>query len=258
MGSAPHVRAHLASLDTSAATELCLRTLRGRAGVDELAITVGDCGSTDGSLDMLDEFVLAGVIRLEVAADGRRHAEWLDHWYASCDARWCLFSDSDVEYRRDGWLRDMLDAGERAGAAVVATRIQARDGVPYEHPVTGARRTLAARPEPWLLLLDVDVLRPVVSTSFAYRDEEQPDGTKIAYDVGAAFYRDVVAAGLTVVEMPAPFAQAYRHYGGLSWQRGSGLPWHRVLKQSAKRAWVRAQLELARRRYPLPRTAARS
>ncbi len=251
MTSAASVRAHLASLDTAAATELCIRSLRALAGID-VPVTVGDCGSTDGSLGMLERFAASGALTLEVAPAGRAHAAWLDQWFAACDTRWCLFSDSDVEYLRAGWLRDMVAVGEHDGAAIVATRIQARGGVAYTHPVTGAARMLAERPEPWLMLIDVAAVRPLVRTSFTYRDELQPDGTKVAYDTAAAFYRDVLAAGLVVSEMPADFSAAYRHFGSLSWQRGQGLPWRRAVKQAVKRAWVRVRLARARRRYPIP------
>lgn len=244
------VHAHVASLNTAAATELCLRSLIALAGCP-VRVTVGDCGSTDGSLEMLEVLARAGHITLEVAPGGRAHAAWLDGWLAACDTRWCLFCDSDVEFLRDGWLRAMVAAGEDAGAALVATRIQARGGVPFRHPVTGAMRTLAPRPEPWLMLIDADAVRARIPTSFAYVDEVQPDGTKVAFDTAAAFYRDVVAGGLTVIEMPAGFRHAYHHFGSLSWQRGRGLPLRRVAKQAAKRLWVRLRVARARRRHAL-------
>ena len=43
-------------------------------------LVVGDAGSTDGSLAMLRDFEARGWLRLEVAAGGRKHAEWLDLW----------------------------------------------------------------------------------------------------------------------------------------------------------------------------------
>lgn len=251
------MRAHLASFNTAHATELCVRSLIGRAGYP-VEVTVGDCGSTDGSLPMLETFAAAGVIDLEVAPEGRAHPEWLDRWFAACDTPFAVISDSDVEYLRPGWLRDMMATARREGAALVATRIQAVGGVPYVHPVTGARRTLAARPEPWLMLIDVAQVRPVVHTSFAYRDEPGPDGTKIAYDTAAAWFRDLDAAGLRWVEMPPDFARAYRHFGSLSWQKGRSMPLRRRIKQLTKRTWVWERLQLARRRFPTPALAARA
>lgn len=247
---AANVRVHVASIDTAPVTELCIRTMRRLAGAP-FELVVGDCGSTDGSLEMLERFAAAGWLELEVAPNGRRHAEWLDQWFASCPTRYAVFADSDVEFRREGWLRDMLAAAAAHDAALVATRIQAVDGVAYRHPVTGAARLLAARPEPWLVLLDVEALRGRVTAGFGYRDEPAPDvpGGKIAYDVGAAFFRDLDAQGLRWVEMPPDFARAYHHYGGLSWQRPDrGLAFGRRMKQAVKRAAVEARLRRERRR----------
>jgi hypothetical protein len=120
--------------------------------------------------------------------------------------------------------------------------------VDYRHPTTGARRVLAPRPEPWLLLIDVDKTRPVVQSGFGYEDVVRDDGTKVAFDIGAAFFRDVEAAGLPWAAMPDDFAASYRHYGGLSWQAGfgHGMPWRRSVKQLAKRTDVRLRLERIR------------
>jgi glycosyltransferase involved in cell wall biosynthesis len=245
----PPVRVHVASINTAAVTELCIRSMRRLAGAP-FELVVGDCGSTDGSIEMLERFAADGWLELEVAPGGRRHAAWLDQWFAACPTRYALFVDSDVEFLRAGWLREMLDAAAAHDAALVATRIQAVDGVPYRHPVSGAARLLAARPEPWLLLLDVERLRGRVTAGFAYRDEPQPDapGGKVAYDVGAAFFRDVRDQGLTWVEMPPAFAAAYHHFGGLSWQRGGrGLALGRRVKQALKRARVARHLRRERR-----------
>ena len=191
------VTVHVASLNTRAVTELCIRSMRHHAGMP-FDLVVGDCGSTDGSLEMLRAFERDGWLRLEVAPEGRRHPEWLDRWLAACPTRFCGFSDSDVEYRRHGWLRDLLTTAERTGAALVATRIQATGGVPYTNPVTGAQAVLCARPEPWLVLIDVERVRPVVTTSFGYTETRRPDGTLLAFDTMAAFFRDLDAAGLPI------------------------------------------------------------
>jgi hypothetical protein len=242
------VTVHVASINTARVTELCVRTMHRTAGLP-FHLVVGDGGSTDGSLEMLRTFADDGWLELEVAPGGRRHAEWLDHWYATCPTRFAVFSDSDVEYRGKGWLAAMRSRADETGAAIVATRIQARDGVEYRHPVTGAHRMLAPRPEPWLLMIDLDRTRPVVQTSFAYCEEDDPaGGLRIGFDVGAAFFRDVQRAGLRVAEMAPSFRSAYRHYGSMSWQRGADrrMPLARRGKQVLKRARVATQLARAR------------
>ncbi len=250
-GGANDVRVHVASFQAATATELTVRTMREFAG-HPFDLVVGDSGSTDGSLQMLRRLESEGWLVLEVASGGRQHAQWLDSWLESCPCRFAVFVDSDVEFLAGRWLRDMVEAAESSGAALVATRIQATEGVPYQHPVTGAERILAPRPEPWLLLVDVEQVRGVVTCGFGYRDEVDPSARvrKVAYDVGAAFFRDLRAAGLGYVEMPAAFADAYHHFGGLSWQRAGDrtIPLRRRVKQAAKRVLVRVHLMRARRR----------
>ncbi len=246
-----------ASYNTAAVTELCLRTLVARAGHPH-QLRVGDCGSTDGSLELLRRLAGAGWCSLEVAPEGRAHPDWLDGWLADSTGRYLVFCDSDVEFRRDGWLAAMVETAVAHDAALVATRIQARNGVPYRHPVTGATATLAARPEPWLVLLDVDQVRDHITTSFAYTESTNADGTKIAYDTMAAFFADLEAAGLRYAEMPTSFARSYRHYGSMTWQKldAARMPWRRRTKQLAKLAWVNVKLRVARARYRTPPRSA--
>jgi glycosyltransferase involved in cell wall biosynthesis len=248
MASNTDVRVHVPTINTAAVTELCIRTMRRRAGAP-FELVVGDGGSTDGSLDVLRHFERDGWLTLEIAPGGRTHAAWLDKWFAECPTRYALFSDSDVEFHRDGWLHDMVETARRTGAALVATRIQARGGVEYRHPQTGARRILAERPEPWLMLVDIAQTRGVVETSFAYRDEIDPNtGRKIGFDIGAAFFRDLQQAGLTYAEMPPDFARAFTHYGSMSWKRlrDQKMPIVHRARQLLKHARVRVNLTRAR------------
>ena len=243
------VRVHVASINTAEVTELCIRSMRRTAGYP-FELVVGDGGSTDGSLEMLRRFERDGWLTLEVAPGGRKHAEWLDKWHAECPTKFAVFSDSDVEYHQLGWLAEMVTAARNQNAALVATRIQARGGVPYTHPRTGARRILAERPEPWLMMIDVTHTRGNVTSGFEYRDETAPSGEgKIGFDIAAAFFRDLQAQGLTYVEMPADFQRAYTHYGGMSWKRSRdrGMPLTHRVKQFVKAARVRANLVRARR-----------
>ena len=56
------VTAYIANLNTARVTELCIRSMREFSG-DEFALVVGDCGSTDGSLRMLERFASHGLAR---------------------------------------------------------------------------------------------------------------------------------------------------------------------------------------------------
>lgn len=210
---------HVASINTAAATELCVRSMREYAG-RAFDLVVGDCGSTDGSLPMLRGFEARGWLRLEVAPDGRMHAEWLDRWLRSCTARFAVFVDSDIEFLEPGWLDDMVQAGLDNDAALVCAQMlgpRAR----YVHPQTGAKRTLGPRPAPWLVLLDTEMLHGRVDASFAYRDvvDAEAFGGKIGYDVGGAYFAALRDAGLGWLEMPSTFRRKFHHFSGLSWRR---------------------------------------
>ena len=247
---APHpatVAVHVASYNTASATELCIRSMRHYAGRD-FRLVVGDAGSTDGSLTMLRRFEARGWLDLEVVPGGRKHAEWLDHWLAGTDARYVVFSDSDVEYLERDWLADLVDTAVTRDAALVCARMQTPPDT-FEHPVTGAKRRLAPRPTPWLLLLDTAQVRGRVDASFRYVDEADPDayGGKVAYDVGAAYFAALEAAGLTWAEMPPAWQSKFRHFGGLTWLKPGSDAGARVrARQLAKVGLVHLHLWRAR------------
>jgi hypothetical protein len=241
------VAVHVASFNTARATELCIRSMRHFAG-RHFELLVGDAGSTDGSLTMLRRFETRGWLQLEVAPGGRKHPEWLDRWLAQSDARYVVFSDSDVEYLEHGWLRDLVETAEHERAALVCARMQTPPDT-FEHPVTGAKRRLAPRPTPWLLLLDTEQVRGRVDASFGYVDVVDPDayGGKVAYDVGAAYFAALEAAGLTWAEMPPGWQSKFRHFGGLTWLKpGTGASTKVRARQLAKLGLVQLHLVRAR------------
>lgn len=239
---------HVASWNTARVTELCVRSMRHYAG-RPFDLLVGDGGSTDGSLPMLRDFEQRGWLRLEVAPEGRKHAEWLDHWVATCPARFAGFSDSDVEYLGAGWLDDLVRAATGTGAALTCARMQSPPPE-FVHPTTGAARRLAPRPTPWLFLLDLDQVRDRVHASFRYRDEVDPDafGGKVAYDVAAAYYAELDRVGLRTTEMPDEFQRKFRHFGGLTWLKAGNAraSWRVRTKQLTKLGLVHTHLWRAR------------
>ncbi len=241
--------AYVANLNTAHATELCIRSMREYAGMD-FDLVVGDCGSSDGSLAMLDRLSHKGWLKLQVAPRGRGHADWLADWVTSCPTRYALFSDSDVEFRGDDWLRDMVDAAQSSGAAVVCGRLQ-RGSECYVHPVTGAERRLAPRPTAWLFMIDTEQVAGRVEPDFTYREVEDFNafGSKVAYDTGAWYFKRLSDAGLTWVEMPAAWQSKYRHFGGLTWlaPRRSRAALRIRVRQVAKLAIVAWHLHVARR-----------
>lgn len=242
------VTVHVATLNTAHVTELCIRSMRQFAG-RSFDLVVGDAGSTDGSLPMLRAWESLGWLRLTEVSGGRSHADWIDGWIATCPTRYAVFSDSDVEYREDGWLTDIVDTAVESGAALVCGRMLRPSGI-YVHPVSGAIRRLAMRPSPWLLLLDLDQIRGVVDASFQTRDVKDAASGEvgISYDVGATFFAALVESGLSWQEMPEDWRRKFRHYGGLTWLKNGALASDTTVRvrQMAKLALVEARLTRAR------------
>ena len=184
-------------------------------------LTVGDSGSDDGSQDMLAAMAARGWLDFEVR-QGRQHADWLDDWIRRDDATYSVFSDSDVQYRRPGWLRSLVAVAEHNSAAIVYTE-HLPEGARFGHPRTLEVVRLADRPAPWLFLARPGKLGEI-DVTFAEHAESRsdlPEG-KLVYDVGGRFFRAVEGTGLTLVQMPNAFRRTYRHYGGLSWVYDTG------------------------------------
>jgi len=215
------VKVCVASFNTRRATELCIRSMRQFAG-HPFELTVGDSGSTDGSIEMLRSFEARGWLSLEVAPEGRKHGEWLTTWHHRAQGEYLVFVDSDMEFRRYGWLHDLVTTAERNGAAVVTGKM-CRER-PFEvEPVRLKTVRLASRPAPWLLLVDSQRTAGI-SESFSAQKEitdAVPEGL-IVYDVGARFFHSAVEQGFRCVEMPEEFRPAFHHYSGLSWVKMKG------------------------------------
>lgn len=231
------VHSFTASLNTAPDTELCIRTMRCTA--PGLELTVGDCGSTDGSVEMLRRFERSGWLSLEVAPGGREHAAWLDHWVATSPARYALFVDSDVEFLRPGWLESMMSTMLAAGHALVCSEFLPGVDAWFDERF-GITVDVAARPAPWLLLVDVEALRPL-RTSFAFTTQPHPGGTGRDQwlDVGARVLQDVEAAGRTWAVMGGDFRSNYVHFGGRSWasRRQRPLASARTTLHIRRRLW---------------------
>lgn len=201
----------VASCNTRHATELCVRSLRRTAG-HAYRLTVGDGGSTDGTPAMLARLARRGWLEL-VSEPGRSHTEWLDWWRVRNPDGLLLFCDSDMFFRRQGWLAEM--------AATPAAMVAA-EAVPetpwYVEPVGKRTGRLAARPSSWLLMVDAARIREI-ATGFGFTKvdpAEVPEGM-LLLDVGAALQREIEARDLGFRVMPAEFRRAYVHFGGLSW-----------------------------------------
>jgi hypothetical protein len=165
---------------------------------------------------------------------------------AECPVQYAVFVDSDMRFRRDGWLRDLVDAAVTSKAALVTSRIQRAAGATVG--ADGSRTTWLDRPTPWLMLVDVTQVRGVVQTGFGYQTHPDPDdpSAKLMYDTGASFLEDLIASGLAYREMGDEWSRCYQHFGGMTWIRDKAdLSLSRRIKMKTRgvSAWTHLQLE---------------
>jgi glycosyltransferase involved in cell wall biosynthesis len=209
------VAVHVASLNTCPATELCIRTMVRHAAYP-LDLIVGDSGSTDGSIEMLEDFARRGLLTLERHAN-RTHADWLDAWRSQARSRYLVFADSDMDFRRTGWLRDLVAQARTTDAALVALDLNPVSTNTRE-PVSGRLVRMMPAPTTWLFMIDAAQLSGV-DESFAFRaidTDTVPEGC-VVYDTGAALLECIRASGLRAVAMNAGYRAGVKHYGSLSW-----------------------------------------
>jgi len=198
----------VASFNTCAATELCIRSIM-RLADHPYELRVGDSGSTDGSVATLERFQERGLITLERSPGSRTHADWLDHWRQTCDSKLLLFVDSDIEFRRASWLRQLVSIVRRTDPAIA----YAEWLPPSLFTLDGLEARVVLRPAPWVLLIDAEQTSELRSSFAVTYPETEP----IIHDVGAAFFHEAVDRGLSTLALPPSFRRCYHHYGGLSW-----------------------------------------
>jgi len=130
-----------------------------------------------------------------------------------------LFVDSDIEFRRTGWLRALCAIVQSTRPAIA----YAEWLEPSMFTLEGRPSYVVARPAPWLLLIDAEQTAKLQSSfAVAYPEGESPTGAPIIHDVGAAFFLEAVDRGLRTLALSASFRRHYHHYGGLSWLPTSG------------------------------------
>jgi hypothetical protein len=237
-GSDAPITIGIASINTRRATEVAIRSIARTTG-GNVSIWVGDCGSTDGSVAMLERACRRGLIsRLDIRP-GSSHGAWIDFWKREATTRWLLAADSDVEPLRRGWLDAMVETAARRQVGAVAAGLQEQGS--YTQPNGFTVRTLR-RPTIYVFLVDL-VATEKVDVSFQFHLEQAGDGEWDAWDTGARFARALEDAGIGWTPMPASFADDVRHIGKLSWmKRERHLP--KDAGERRRLLWGRRKTEL--------------
>lgn len=217
----PRVEVFVASLDTCAATELTIRSLRAHDRSD-YEILVGDGGSTDGSVELLEGLAERGWLRLERRTDRWGHHQWIEHRIAASGADYVVFCDSDVEFRRPHPVRDLVATARRTGSVLVAAELCAPG--PGVEPISRSPMTMAARPSAWLFLVAPARVRQIGrSFAFALAGHDTAIEGALAYDTGAAWFEELRERGLPWAVMPGSFTRRFHHHAGLTWRPLLGL-----------------------------------
>jgi len=158
------------------------------------------------------------MLQLEFVEGGRTHGEWLDHWMAHRDSEFLVFVDSDIRFRRYGWLRTLLEAAREADLVTCEVFQEHQD-----YLVPGAERVvrLAERPAPWLMLIRREPIA-TMGESFAFRLVEKDNIREgaVVFDVGGAVFAAAKACGLRFAILPDEYQLVFHHYAGLSWRPG--------------------------------------
>lgn len=196
-------------------------------------LVVGDGGSQDGSVAVLQRLERRGMLQLQLSPVPRKHADWLDDWVKSCPTRWAAFLDSDLELLREGWLVDMLAMANQTGAPVIGAESTRDD--PTGRTAEGEPRYLVGcSSAPWIIFCDVTALR---ASGVSFQPVHQADGrgpTRF-YDVASWQQSELRRAGTPPVNMPPEWRSSYRHFAGLSWRRATGM-----------KGWLRHHLRYGR------------
>jgi hypothetical protein len=215
-GASSEVTIFVASINTASATELCVRSIARHTPRSTYKLCIGDCGSVDRSLPRLMELVREGLVDdVSLAAHGRLHGAWLDHWTETCPTKYAAIVDSDVEILQSSWLDTLLNTARDTDAAIVCSELV--EEVPNYVDHTGVARRLARRPSAWMMLLDVNKCRDRSSWLFAMEDDPSIPEKQWGLDIGAQLMRNLESAGERVVVAAPDFQKSFRHFGGLSW-----------------------------------------
>jgi glycosyltransferase involved in cell wall biosynthesis len=254
------VRVFVSNYNTVASVELCIRSMRRTADYP-FQLSVGDSGSTDGSAELLRSLSRRGWLSL-VEEKSRTTNDWIDYFLSVCEERFAVFVHSDMEFRRPGWLRQMVDVALERDPVMVYSEILPESSNYVEpfidtpqlaeltRPVTGNVVHGLERPACWCFLANVEKARAVPQNfqDLRIESDEFPEG-RVTYGTGGAFFAELKAQELPWELMPESFLEHYHHYGSMTWiWHASGLGWRLRLAKQRDRWLVRWRLFLSRLR----------
>lgn len=214
----PPVTVFISSLNTRDALELTLKSLAATTRYPRCRLWIGDNGSTDGSVEFLDDLARQIPMRLDKRPEARRHYLWLDEVHASVDTPYWFAVDSDMLFLARDPLLDMVAVMERNPDVYLVAAEKREPEFGHPAPVTGEPLDLGEAPSTWLMCVRTS-LRDRLSVSFqdGVQSVNPETGRKFCYDTGGKLAHAMREAGLRYHYMPKWFQTTYQHFGGLSW-----------------------------------------
>jgi hypothetical protein len=237
----PRVTVLVTSANQRASLDLTLRTLFARAGYPNYEVWVADHGSTDGSLDVIQEFIDAGLpVRLIQHGGRRPQHEWYDFMLQNAETPYWVGLHEDLHFFGNGWLADMIgflethpDVDMLGGEYFPPSEGQAE---PVSGELVDVRESLST----WIFAVRTS-LRDRIDSSFEYHSRPgEAGGRTVLYDQGGKLIEDMREKGLTFACMPAWFTLKFQHIGQLSWAFNHPMnPPYRAFKLHQMRDAVR-------------------
>lgn len=216
--SLPPATVFTSSLNTRDSLELTLRSLSAATRYRQCKLWIGDNGSTDGSVEFLDELAAAIPMRLDKRPEARRHYLWLDEVHQTVDTPYWFAVDSDMLFLARDPLIDMVAVMERHPDVYLVAAEKREPEFDHPAPVTGEPLDLGEAPSTWLFCVRTS-LRDRLQVSFqdGVHSTNEETGKKFCYDTGGKLAHAMRENGLRYHYMPKWFQLSYQHFGGLSW-----------------------------------------
>ncbi len=168
-------------------------------------VLVVDNNSTDGSIEMLQQFPWVETLKLSGLKIGERHGKALDAGIAQVRTKYFLVLDSDIEILDHNWLQELLDEILKTDAVFVG------DTTPdYKTKIGGNFRERAF---PQCLLVNTEFFKENKCT---FSPKYDWGGNSIQLDVGADLLSKVKENNKPYAQLSPGVKNRLLHYEGIT------------------------------------------
>ena len=218
LASTPPVTVFITNANNRYPLELTLRTLVHFASYPDYEIWVADNGSTDGSIEMVQDLMHRDwPIHLIRHGEARPQHEWYDYMSSAVETPLWIGIHEDIFFLKGDWIADLvrvmlenpdllLLGGEYFPPAYGAIE-------PVSHETVDLLESLST----WIFCARRE-LHETVDTSFAfYKTWDSQAERMTCYDQGGKLMADLRDAGYDFMTMPKYYLNKFVHIGNISW-----------------------------------------